>query len=295
MTASFLQIAILAIVQGIAELLPVSSSAHVIVAETLMGLNPSAPEMTFLLVMLHTGTMFAVIAYFWRRWHAMLTAEPMAAGESAPSWATLLRRIAVATACTGVVGLGLKFFIEKVILSHIADAEVEHLFKDLRLIAMSLTGVGLLIIWSGLTRRGTGVAPLTDRTAAIIGVVQGLCLPFRGFSRSGATISVGMLQGIPRSLAESYSFALAVVLTPPVIVLQVRRLLKAAAASGDLQASASAVFVPGLLGMGLSFLAGLVALRWLSRWLEAGRWHFFGFYCLLAAAVTYSVHLQVTQ
>ena len=63
-----LKVLILAIVQGLAELLPVSSSAHVVVAEKLLHLDPSSPEMTLLLVMLHTGTMFAVIVYFWRRW-----------------------------------------------------------------------------------------------------------------------------------------------------------------------------------------------------------------------------------
>ncbi len=62
------QVIVLAIVQGLAELLPVSSSAHVVVAEKLMGLDPSSPQMTLLLVMLHTGTMFAVIAYFWKQW-----------------------------------------------------------------------------------------------------------------------------------------------------------------------------------------------------------------------------------
>ncbi|HEX4084468.1 MAG TPA: undecaprenyl-diphosphate phosphatase, partial [Chthoniobacteraceae bacterium] len=65
---TYLHILILAIIQGAAELLPVSSSAHVIVAEKLMGLNPKSPPMTMLLVMLHTGTMFAVIAYFWSGW-----------------------------------------------------------------------------------------------------------------------------------------------------------------------------------------------------------------------------------
>ena len=65
---SLLQVIVLAIVQGLAELLPVSSSAHVVVAEKLMGLDPSSPQMTLLLVMLHTGTMFAVIAYFWKTW-----------------------------------------------------------------------------------------------------------------------------------------------------------------------------------------------------------------------------------
>ena len=58
----------LGIGQGFAELLPVSSSAHVVLAEKVMGLDPTAPDMTFLLVTLHTGTMFAVIAYFWRSW-----------------------------------------------------------------------------------------------------------------------------------------------------------------------------------------------------------------------------------
>src|ERR1700761_6217585 len=62
------KVLILAIVQGLAELLPVSSSAHVVVAEKLLGLDPSEPQMTLLLVMLHTGTMFAVIVYFWNQW-----------------------------------------------------------------------------------------------------------------------------------------------------------------------------------------------------------------------------------
>jgi undecaprenyl-diphosphatase len=67
----FLYILILAIVQGLAELLPVSSSAHVAITEKLLGLDPSSPPMTLLLVMLHTGTMFAVIVYFWRQWRSL--------------------------------------------------------------------------------------------------------------------------------------------------------------------------------------------------------------------------------
>jgi undecaprenyl-diphosphatase len=65
---ALLYILILAIVHGLAELLPVSSSAQVVVAEKLLGLDPSSPQMTLLMVMLHTGTMFAVIVYFWRQW-----------------------------------------------------------------------------------------------------------------------------------------------------------------------------------------------------------------------------------
>jgi len=68
---SLLKVIVLAIVQGLAELLPVSSSAHVVVTEKLLGLDPSSPPMTLLLVMLHTGTMLAVIAYFWRAWRGI--------------------------------------------------------------------------------------------------------------------------------------------------------------------------------------------------------------------------------
>src|SRR5207253_10100057 len=102
---SLIQILVLAVVQGVAELLPVSSSAHVIVAEKLMGLDPSTPEMTFLLIMLHTGTMFAVLAYFWPRWRELLwtTTGDAANGPRRLSW-RFMRNVTVATACTGVLG-----------------------------------------------------------------------------------------------------------------------------------------------------------------------------------------------
>ena len=94
---SFLKVIVLAIVQGFAELLPVSSSAHVVVAEKLMGLDPSAPAMTLLLVMLHTGTMFAVIVYFWRRWRATYFASMAQFKRTAV-------QVIMATALTGVIG-----------------------------------------------------------------------------------------------------------------------------------------------------------------------------------------------
>ena len=78
----YVQIAVLALIQGAAELLPVSSSAHVILAQRVMGMDPSKPEQVFLLVMLHTGTMFAVLVYFWPRWRRLLTGRSeAAAGE----------------------------------------------------------------------------------------------------------------------------------------------------------------------------------------------------------------------
>jgi undecaprenyl-diphosphatase len=272
------QILILAAVQGIAELLPVSSSAHVIVAEKLMGLDPTAPEMTLLLVMLHTGTMFAVIVYFWRSWRETYFA-------SRAQFEANGARLLVATAATGVVGLILMQVIKHVFAADSSKFEIEQLFGNARLMAASLAAAGILIIVSARLA-AVGRGGVSTRSALWIGAVQGLCLPFRGFSRSGATISAGLQLGVERRHAEQFSFALAVILTPIVIAKEGLRLYSVEHNSGGGQALLHAAG-PGLLGMLLSFIVGLLALRWLSRWLEQGRWHLFGIYCLLAAGIVW--------
>jgi|SRR5579863_10076845 len=268
------QLVVLSLVQGIAELLPISSSAHVIVTEKLLGLDPTAPQMTLLLVLLHTGTMFAAIAYFWPSWRETYF-------SSAAAFRANALQVVLATVATGVVGLLLLGLLKQLFGRGRPDFEIETLFGNARLMAGALIAAGLLIICSA-RRAGSGAAPLTARRALWIGALQGVCLPFRGFSRSGATISLGMLLGLARRRAEEFSFALAVVLTPAVIAQELHR-LKKAQALGPHAASLSHAAAPALLGMVLSFLAGLLALRWLSRWLETGRWHYFGIYCLAAA------------
>ncbi len=264
---SWWHIALLAVVQGFAELLPVSSSAHVILAEHLMGLDPAAPEMTYLLVMLHTGTMLAVMIYFWRRWWPLLHS------------AHFPKMVILATATTGVIGLGLKEFIERIVLRASPDAEIEHLFRNLPLMALALFSVGWVIVIAGSRKPPAVDAPLTPKRSFMIGLVQGVCLPFRGFSRSGATISTALFYGISRELAEQFSFALAVVLTPAVLFLEIHRLLKAKEGLLADGQTVMGLLSHGFLGMFFSALAGLVALRWLSSWLEQGRWKYFGYYC----------------
>ena len=281
---TLLKILVLAAIQGAAELLPVSSSAHVIVAAKLMGLDPTIPEMTLLLIMLHTGTMFAVILYFWNSWKTGFFASRKIFWNST-------RLIVVATAITGGIGIALKSLIERVMFRSVAHAEIELLFGNLSLIAAALAAVGILIIYAGIMgNRSREATALSLREASWIGAVQGFCLPFRGFSRSGATISTGLILGIARTKVEEFSFALAVVLTPPLIVREVLRLLKAHVTSSSHGINLLGLFYPGLLGIVLSFFSGLLALRWLSRWLEGGRWHFFGFYCLCASVIVFLLH-----
>lgn len=292
---SVIQVVVLAIVQGLAELLPVSSSAHVVVAEKLMGLDPSAPALTLLLVLLHTGTMFAVIVYFWRQWRLTYF-------SSRDAFVRFAFRVVLATALTGVIALALARVVVRVVFPGAEHADVEELFSHLELIAPALFAVGVLIVAaSGAERRAGRSSPdksTPDKSAqrrdislgqsALIGAVQGLAMPFRGFSRSGATISTGMLAGIEKTAAEAFSFALAVILTPPVVAREALRLHKQGAAlpPGELH---SAVWL-SLLGGLLAFGAGLVALKWLSTWLERGRWVYFGLYCMVAALVVAALH-----
>jgi undecaprenyl-diphosphatase len=322
---------ILAIVQGGAELLPVSSSAHVIIAEKLMGMNPSAPEMTLLLVMLHTGTMVAVIVYFWGRWRRTFF-------SSMAEFKSFAVALVVATLLTGIVGGGIIEFIEKGVMRHQPHAWVEQLFSRLDLIAIALAAGGVLILFAGLVEnrwaksdaaigaaqdsgsrassgpRGAGASPeasaarsgvttgvlekhgntqvtsaseMTPKQYSWIGAVQGLVIPFRGLSRSGSTISMGLLLRVARRTAEDFSFALAVVLTPPADAREVWRLYQA---QHHQLAAVIPAATPSILGAVFAFIAGLLALKWLSRWLESGKWYIFGIYCLVFACVVAFLH-----
>jgi undecaprenyl-diphosphatase len=292
---------LLAIIQGLAELLPVSSSAHVIVAEKLLHLDPSSPQLTLLLVMLHTGTMFAVIVYFWRTWK-------QAYFSSTEAFKNFILLAAWASALTVIVGEALQKLIERTIFKGQPKAEIEQLFGRLDLIAPALAAAGVLIVVAGLYERRKlaedipgraidkylGIGTVNFLQSTWMGVVQGLALPFRGFSRSGSTISAGIMVGAAKERAERFSFALAVILTPAVVGREALRLVKAshAAKAAGAPIDLHGAFVSSLLGMIFSFGAGLLALKWLSSWLETGRWYLFGIYCLVFSGVIYFLYLR---
>jgi len=279
-----LQILLLAIVQGAAELLPISSSAHVVLAARLIGFDINTKqnhEWAFLLVMLHTGTMLSVLWYFRARWRWLRQEVPA---------------LIAGTIATGIVGGALIVGIEHTFLRH-ADGthgDIEETFDNLPLIASGLFAAGLIIIISGFRdqrspARGESIGLWRS---ALIGAVQGMALPVRGFSRSGSTISAGMLAGIARIRAEEFSFALSVLLTPVIIVREVSKIVSEHALAKLGERSLSEVLFSGLAGMFFSCLAGLVALWVLSRWLEKQRWQWFGFYCLAAAAIVLAIHFR---
>jgi undecaprenyl-diphosphatase len=216
--------------------------------------------------------MFAVILYFWKAWKRTFFTD-------AASFRRMCLHVGSATVITLVVGFGLKLFIEKVILHGSSHDEMEDLFGHLPSVGTALLTAGLLILAAGYLRGKNGQQQINLRSSLWIGASQGLCLPFRGLSRSGTTISTGMLLGLSRQRVEEFSFALAVVITPPAIAKELLRLLKsheAAAAPSELVH----LLGPGLFGMAGAFVAGILALKLLSSWLEKGHWAWFGYYCV---------------
>lgn len=281
-----------------------------VTAEKLLRLDPSAPEMTLLLVMLHTGTMFAVIVYFWNQWKRAYfsTADAFKRFAIRAVWASFL---------TALIGYPIMKGIEHILNAGengpggaagkyasacvVGHRDVEAIFARLEFVAPALLAVGIFILIAGRKERQSegrttmAYERATSRSgdnvtfsqAGWMGAVQGLCLPFRGFSRSGATISTGLLTNATRERAERFSFALAVILTPPAILRELNRLLRAQqCGGGELHGS----FAVAALGMVFSFIAGLAALRWLSAWLEEGKWYLFGIYCIVASAVVFYLH-----
>ncbi len=97
-----------------------------------------------------------------------------------------------------------------------------------------------------------------------------------------------MLSGVSKSRAEAFGFALAVVLTPAVVARETIRLVHVESTNGA--SNLLSAVTPSLLGAVFAFLAGLVALKWLSQWLEGGRWYLFGVYCMIAVGVVAVLH-----
>ncbi|MFV7555651.1 undecaprenyl-diphosphate phosphatase [Klebsiella variicola] len=216
--------------------------------------------------------MFAVIVHFWKSWRSTYF-------SSVAAFKHYALRIFIATMMTGIVGLTLQHIIKVYFAGNTSNFEIESLFSNSKLIASGLLVSGILIIVSSRIKE-SHTENLSLIQSVLVGMVQGFCLPFRGLSRSGASISTALSIGVARKTAEEFSFALAVVLTPVVIFKEVVRAFHNSAVL-----SISSIVFPSLLGMVFSFIAGLVALRWLAGWLEHDKWHLFGGYCLLAACV----------
>jgi undecaprenyl-diphosphatase len=256
------QAVVLAIVQGLTEFLPVSSTAHLVLFPWLAHWND--PGLTFD-VALHAGTLVAVLLYFWRMWLDMLAAlfrrdaDPAAAEKRRLFYSLLL-----ATIPAGVAGL----LFEK-------QAEAE--FRTPAVIGVALIAVAVFM-WAGerAGRRDEDLSHVTLLDSIWVGVSQALAV-IPGVSRSGITMSSGLLRGMNRETAARFSF----LLSTPIIagaVLKKGLEIRHEGLPADMR-------LPFILGIIVSGLVGYAVIAWLIRYLERRTFRVFIVYRLALGVI----------
>lgn len=248
---------LLGVVQGLTEFLPVSSSGHLALAQWLLGFDPPG---VLLEVCLHLGTVAAVIVVF-RRDIADLFRALTHRG-------TLERRKEIGFLIVATIPIAVAGFV--------ARGRIDEAFGSLRLIGIGWLAVGLLLLLVDRAARRARKTSLAFVDAVVVGVAQAASL-LPGFSRSGVTISAGILRGIESGKAVRFSFLLSV---PALFGAAVLNLAEAGASGRLGQVEWSGV----LLGAGAAFLVGLAAARVLLGVVARGQFWVFGLYSILVGA-----------
>jgi undecaprenyl-diphosphatase len=267
-----LEAIILGIIQGLTEFLPVSSSGHLVLFQKLFGLKQAE---LFFDVGVHLGTLVAVIAVFRREVKHIIAALIQLSSLAGPKEA-ILQKIKsdpqLKMALMIVIGS-----IPTAILGFLFAGIADRLFASAMITGLMLIVTGLLLWLTRRTRSSvdqTRSDRLTPKNALIIGMVQGVAI-IPGISRSGSTISIGLLLGIDREMAARYSFLLSI----PAIIGAGLLSLKDGISQSDLAIRAT------LLGSFTAALVGYAALKSLLQLVKKGRLHVFAPYCWLVGTL----------
>lgn len=247
---------ILGIIQGLTEFLPISSSGHLELGKAI--LDTSISQSLLFTVVVHGATVLSIIVVFWKDM-ASLVIDVLKFEWNAST--RYMIRILVSMVPILIVGV---FFKE----------QVEALFVG----NLVLVGV-MLIITAGLLALAyfynPSNKPITNKSAFIVGIAQALAV-MPGISRSGATISTGLLLGAKRQDITRFSFLMVLI---PIIGANILDL------SDQNFSSANFNFLPLLIGFLAAFISGLFACRWMIRIINQGKWIYFAYYCLVVGLV----------
>lgn len=239
---------ILAVVQGIAEFLPISSSGHLVILADLIG-DKEKLDVNDVNIVLHVGTLLSILVFYWQRIMRLL-------GEDR----RIIPLLILGTLPVVAIGLPLKI---------LADHWLENPF----LAGCLLPITGLILIWASRHRDGEGsYHKLSWRQTLLIGTSEAIAV-LPGLSRSGTTISAGLRLGLSAHAAATFSFLLAIPAIGGAGTLEVIKLLK----DGE---PLSTPWHLLLLAMLVSFAVGLASLWWLIRWLEGGKLQYFAYWCI---------------
>lgn len=263
-----IQSILLGIIQGLTEFLPISSSAHLVITPYLLGWNIPEESAFIFDVLVQLGTLVAVIAYFWRDLVAILKAfllgiwhrQPFAEAQSRLGWWLIL-----ATLPAVLAGMFIKDLVEQAFSSPPATA-----------IFLIITA-GLLFIAERLGKKTRHLEHLNWLDALVIGLFQAISL-FPGISRSGSTITGGMLRGFDRHSAARFSFLMSVPVMLGAGGLAVIDLIQLPDFASQLPTL--------LVGFVAAMIVGYFSIRWLLGYLTRHSFYGFALYCLILASIT---------
>jgi undecaprenyl-diphosphatase len=259
---------VMGIVQGLTEFLPVSSSGHLILVPYLLGIrDPFITSLEFS-VILHIGTLAALLLYFRAEWLRIVPAffaavrDRSLAGDPA-------RRLSVLIAVATIPALVLGFLLH----------DLEAVVREPGLVALMLVvGGGILWLAERAGRRDRSALELSAGQALGIGAAQAIAL-IPGISRSGISISAGLFAGLRRDEAARFSFLMATPITAAAAAYEVLQVVR-----GEGVAFAAGPMVAGLVA---SFLFGLLAITVLLRFLRTRSTDVFVLYRVLVAAAVF--------
>ena len=251
-------IILLAVVQGLTEFLPVSSSGHLVVANAVLESlgQPPAPDLLEVEIVLHLGTLLAVLVFFWREvWRLV--------GRDWP----VIGLLVVGTIPAVAIGLPLKHY-------------AQHVLESPLLAGFMFPVTAALLVWGSRQPEGTtSYREMSYRAALGIGLLQSLAL-LPGVSRSGATIAGGLVAQLDRSSAGIFAFLLAIPAIGGAGLLQIIELFQQYGQNSGATGSASAptALLTLVIGALVSMLIGFGALWLLLRWVQQGRLAMFAWY-----------------
>jgi undecaprenyl-diphosphatase len=271
---TILQALVMGIVQGLTEFLPVSSSGHLVVVPFLFGWDDPFLNSLAFSVMLHLGTLVALLAYFRADWARLIPAG-LAAVRDRSFRSDPDRRLA---------GLLVASTIPAAIVGVVFNDLIEDQFRQVGLVAVMLViGGAILFVADRVGRRSRAIADITFPVAIGIGAAQALAL-IPGISRSGISISAGRLAGLDREAAARFAFLMATPITAGAGLFEARKLL---AGDGGIDVS----IAPLVVGMVASLVAGLLAIHFMLGFLRRQSLDAFVFYRFALAGIVLIVWL----
>jgi undecaprenyl-diphosphatase len=268
-----LQALVLGIVQGLTEFLPISSSGHLILVPYLLGWTDSFIESLAFSVVLHGGTLLALLVYFREDWQRLIPAG-LAALRDRSFRGDPDRRLAWLLAVSTVPAAIAAVFLNDVVESHIRQAGLVAI--------MLIVGAGILWAADHWGPRTHAIDRLTMRGALGIGIAQAFAL-IPGVSRSGISMSAALFAGLNRADAARYSFLMATPITLAAVLYEGLKLFR-----GDVGGAQPLTLVVGVVA---SFVSGILAISLLLRYLRTRSFNIFVAYRLVLAAVVLAVFL----